>query len=101
MTASLRWTEEQLAAHRQRGVRLRLNESFTGAIHDANSRFGTPTAPERPQASPADRVATHASPRGMNKLEAQYAQRLDLEKHGGEILWWGYEAIRLGRNWRR
>jgi hypothetical protein len=54
-----------------------------------------PTAPERPQTRATSKVATTTRKRGMNKMEAQYAQRLDLEKHAGEILWWGYEAIRL------
>ena len=31
----------------------------------------------------------------MNKLEAQYAQYLDLQRYAGEIFWWGYERVRL------
>ena len=32
---------------------------------------------------------------GMNKLEAEYAQLLGLLKHGGDILDWRYEPIKL------
>ena len=32
---------------------------------------------------------------GMNKLEAEYAQLLGLLKHGGSILDWRYEPIKL------
>ena len=31
----------------------------------------------------------------MNKLEAAYAQRLDLERLAGMWQWWGYEPIKL------
>jgi hypothetical protein len=31
----------------------------------------------------------------MNKLEAAYAQHLDLQRFAGEIHWWGYERVRL------
>ncbi len=31
----------------------------------------------------------------MNKLEAKYAQHLEIRKHGGHILWYSYEAIKF------
>jgi len=31
----------------------------------------------------------------MNKLEAEYAAKLELEKHAGEILWYKFEGIKL------
>lgn len=32
---------------------------------------------------------------GMNKLEAAYAQQLELRKAAGEVLWWAYEPMSL------
>lgn len=32
---------------------------------------------------------------GMNKLEAKYAERLATLKIAGQVLWYGYEAIKL------
>lgn len=32
---------------------------------------------------------------GMNKLEAAYAQHLDVLQHAGEVIWWRYEAVGL------
>lgn len=33
--------------------------------------------------------------RGMNSWERLYAQELESRRMAGEILWWGYEAIKL------
>ena len=33
--------------------------------------------------------------KGMNKLEAKYAQYLQIQLGAGEILWWAYEPITL------
>lgn len=33
--------------------------------------------------------------RGMNKSEAQFAQKLEFQKVAGDIVWWGFEPIRI------
>ena len=35
------------------------------------------------------------SPGEMNRLEAQYAERLEGLKHSGAILWWAFDAVKL------
>lgn len=45
---------------------------------------------------PRPRIATgRIRDGGMNKLEAAYAQHLDLLAQAGEVLWYRYEAIKL------
>lgn len=41
--------------------------------------------------------ARHAqhTPGEMNKTEARYAQQLDALKAAGEVLWWGFEVVKL------
>lgn len=34
-------------------------------------------------------------PRGMNKLEQEYARQLDFRKAAGEVTWWGFEKLRI------
>lgn len=47
----------------------------------------------------AGRVQARARPvplaRGMNKLEAEYAQQLELRKRAGEIQHWAFEGMRI------
>ncbi len=72
---TLRWTEEQLAAHQKRVPAL---------------------AKPAPDAAPALPVATGTVREpDMNKTEAEYAGMLEARKSGGEILWWAYEAVTL------
>lgn len=33
--------------------------------------------------------------KGMNKTETSYGQYLDLLKLDGEVIWWGFEALKL------
>jgi len=71
MVNTLRWTEEQLAAHRQR-------------------------IPNPAPASTALPVATGTTREpAMNKTEAEYAAMLQARTSQGEILWWRYEAVTL------
>lgn len=65
MTAGLRWSEDQLAAHKRK--------TLPPAIV---------AVPERKRSR-------------MNKLETAYAQLLDLRKHACEVAWWAFEAIKL------
>jgi hypothetical protein len=72
---TLRWTEEQLAAHQKRVPAL---------------------AKPAPDAAPALPVATGTVREpDMNKTEAEYAGMLEARKSSGEILWWAYEAVTL------
>jgi len=66
-----RWTEEQLAAHRQRIPR-----------------------PAPASAAPPVAKGTTRKP-DMNKTEAEYAAMLQARSTQGEIFWWQYEAITL------
>lgn len=81
-----RWTEQDLANYcGRRG----LVEAVLPAVETTPAPFHLP-------ANEAGAFARGAlKPDGMNKLEAEYAQHLELLKHAGEILWWRYEAIRL------
>lgn len=36
-----------------------------------------------------------ARPGEMNKLESEYAAHLRGLQHAGEVLWWGFEAVKL------
>jgi len=69
MVNALRWTEEQLTAHRK--------------------RTSVPAVPALPVA-----IGTVREP-AMNKTEAEYAAMLQTRTTQGEILWWRYEAVTL------
>lgn len=78
MSAAIRWSPEQLAAHQARQP--------------------------KPIASKADRAAAALKrmqakgrlPRGtMNKTEARYSIYLDQQKLAGAVLWWNFEGIKL------
>lgn len=49
---------------------------------------------EAPIASSRPRHTTHV-PGRMNKTEAAYAQQLTFRKHAGEVLWFGFETVKL------
>lgn len=82
MSNVVRWSEEQLAAHKQRAA--------------------VSTPPRKEEKAP-DSIKTQPLPvaigaerdQGMNKLEAAYAQHLDALKHAGTVAWWRYEAVGL------
>jgi hypothetical protein len=81
--SGMRWSEEQYRDH-------------------IASRGQVTVSPSLAAAVPADVVATIAaepalrqSAHGMNKLEAEYAQVLEMRLRAGEILWYGYERIKL------
>jgi len=44
---------------------------------------------------PITAVCSLARPGGMNKIERRYSEYLELRRRAGEIVWWGYEAIKL------
>jgi len=76
---TLRWSEEQLAAHLRRAPEAEPAQK--------------PAAKRLPVA-----VGTVAPPElnpAMNKTEAEYAQMLEARRVSGEILWWAYEAMTL------
>lgn len=45
-------------------------------------------------AAPAPADST-AKPRGMNKLEREYARHLELRRIAGEVRWYAFEAVHL------
>lgn len=79
MANTLRWSEEQLAAHLRR----------------------PPAAAAKPAQAPTIESLTAIVAKGtqrdlgMNKTEAEYADALEARKACGEIVWWRYEAITL------
>lgn len=75
---TLRWTEEQLAAHQKRTA-----EPARAGVAEGGQ------APALPVATGALREPD------MNKTEAEYAQMLEARRVSGEILWWAYEAMTL------
>ena len=72
-----RWTQQDVDAHEAR------------MKHTVACLIQAPLAAQL-QARQASRT-----PGRMNKLEAAYAQLLDLRKHAGEILWWKFEGMTL------
>ena len=78
---TLNWTEEDYAKHQERVKKGR--KSSNGA-----------KAPE--QSAPKKLQALGRLKQGqMNKTEARYAQRLELLRGSGAVLWWKFEAIKL------
>ena len=50
--------------------------------------------PAAPNAAPARTMALGRMKSGvMNKTEAAYARHLELRKHAGEVLWYGFEKM--------
>ena len=75
---TLRWTEEQLAAHQKRTAEpARAGVAEGGQAHALPVATGALREPD------------------MNKTEAEYAQMLEARRVSGEILWWVYEAVTL------
>ncbi len=75
---TLRWTEEQLAAHQKRAAEpARAGVAEGGQAHALPVATGTVREPD------------------MNKTEAEYAQMLEARRVSGEIQWWAYEAMTL------
>lgn len=82
MSTILRWSEEQLAAHKAR-VRSTVKTAVKAAIP-------APATPlQKLQALGRLKTGT------LNKTEARYAQHLEAEKFAGRVLWWKFEAIKL------
>lgn len=78
MANTLRWSEEQLAAHLRRAPE---------------------AVPARPAAKPLPVAVGIVEPPelnpAMNKTEAEYAGMLEARRLRGEVAWWRYEAITL------
>ncbi len=53
-----------------------------------------PAPPVMPRHAQGRAHGTH-KPGEMNKLEADYASALEIERLRGEILWWAFEAVKL------
>lgn len=81
----MRWSEEQLAQHlRRRGI------PGSPPVTD------TSVPPFLPPGNAAGAFARgKLKQREMNKTEAKYAAFLEAQKLGGDILWWGFECIKL------
>ena len=76
----VRWSEEQLSAHRQRAA---------ASIQPGREKDGLEVA----KAQPLPVAIGHERDQGMNKTEAEYAGMLEERKARREIAWWKYEAI--------
>lgn len=79
---SQRWTAEQLRAYAKRGA---------GAQAAVNAVIGLNAAVN---ARLIDQ-ATRRHKQKMNKLEAAYAQRIELERLAGVWQWWAFNQIKL------
>ena len=79
---SARWTAEQLRAYAKRGA---------GAQAAVNAVIGLN---QRVEARMIERATAHHKTT-MNKLEAAYAQRLELERVAGVWQWWAFNSIKL------
>ena len=81
----MRWTEDEFAAFQNRK-----------GIRGAKAVADTSAPPFLP---PANEAGAFARGRllegGMNKIEGDYANHLDLLKHAGDVLWWRYAPMRL------
>lgn len=75
---TLRWTEEQLAAHQKRTA-----EPARAGVAEGGQAAALPVA-----------TGTVREP-DMNKTEAEYAGMLEARRLRGEVAWWRYEAITL------
>ena len=75
---TLRWTEEQLAAHQKRAA-----EPARAGVAEGGQAVALPVA-----------TGTVREP-AMNKTEAEYAGMLEARRLRGEVAWWRYEAITL------
>jgi hypothetical protein len=80
----MHWTKEDLAAHQARQA-LDLTQ--------ANLQGGTFPAPAK--TSSVLNAAKPKRKRGMNRWEAEYAQKLEAERLAGLIQWYGFEAMSL------
>lgn len=75
---SLNWSEEDVKRHNER------------------VKKGRTVKPEQPAAGQKKMQALGRLKQGqMNKTEARYAQRLELLRGSGAVLWWKFEAIKL------
>jgi hypothetical protein len=82
MSTMLRWTEEQLAAHKAR-----VRSATKSAVKAAIPAPATPL--QKLQALGRLKTGT------LNKTEARYAGYLEAEKFAGRVLWWKFEALKL------
>lgn len=69
-------------------------------LQELLQRMGKKKKPAKaPAASPSGQERLQALGRmksgEMNKTEAAFAQRLELQRHAGEVLWWKFEGIKL------
>lgn len=86
-----RWTAADIEALKAKGVKV---QEISG------SRSGNETSPAATKPQDNYKALGRLKAGTMNKTEALYAQRLELQKHAGEILWWEYEPcnLRLGEH---
>ncbi|WP_398469614.1 DUF1064 domain-containing protein [Tardiphaga sp.] len=81
----MRWSEQQLADHLTR-------KGAPGAANAAD----TSRPPFAMPVNEAGRYALGRLPKGqMNKTEQAYADHLELQRRGGEVEWFKFEALKL------
>lgn len=82
----MHWSEEQLDEYLKR----------TGAVQGERIHVDVSNPPFKPPANAAGAFARGLPlEAGMNGLEGEYAQHLDLLKHAGQVIWWRYAPMRL------
>lgn len=71
------------------------DEDVQKRIRDAMSGKPPVVIDSTEKAAPVVAKAAKQDPRKMNKLEAAYAARLQMEKAQGRVLYWSYESVKL------
>ena len=84
---------------------LRLTESELQTIKARHASFGKRLAEAsfslhekaHPNLVPGGhtKAAKKAKPKGMNKWEAQFAERLECQRVAGDLTWWAFEPFRI------
>ena len=91
---SLRWTPEQFEDWRLRkgahGEEARQERGVAKAVQMIEARAG-----QTSKLAGSRHMGKYKPVRGMNKLEAAFAQTLDYRKQAGELIWWGFEPFRI------
>lgn len=85
-------TLAEVEAHQKKVAAWRVHAPQLHADPTTGLAFTTPA--KRPPARP-EYIPYREKRKGMNKLEAAYAQHLEFRKQAGEIEWWAFEPMRV------
>jgi hypothetical protein len=91
---SLRWSAQEFEDWRLRkgahGEEVRQERGVAKAVQMIEARTG-----QASKLAGSRRIGPHKAHRGMNKLEAAFAQTLEYRKQAGELVWWEFEPFRI------